>query len=115
MEGPSCVAPTREIRRDTQGARRKRDWREKTLPRPHAAAESLGKRWATSRFYWTVQESQGGSHNRVGQAGNVVHNLAGFVIYPGFPDREGITEPVASIRLKSFRRGAQDYEYLRLL
>jgi hypothetical protein len=44
-----------------------------------------------------------------------VHNMAGFVIYPAFPGREDITEPVASIRLKSFRRGAQDYEYLRLL
>jgi hypothetical protein len=44
-----------------------------------------------------------------------VHNMAGFVIYPAFPGREGIIEPVASIRLKSFRRGAQDYEYLRLL
>ena len=41
-----------------------------------------------------------------------VHNLAGFVIYPS---REGIAEPVASIRLKSFRRGSQDYEYLRRL
>jgi len=44
-----------------------------------------------------------------------VHNLAGFVIYPTFPGREGVTEPVGSVRLKSFRRGAQDYEYLRLL
>jgi hypothetical protein len=43
---------------------------------------------------------------------DVVHNLAGFVIYPS---REEVTGPVASIRLKSFRRGAQDYEYLRLL
>jgi len=41
-----------------------------------------------------------------------IHNLAGFLIYPS---RSTITEPVASIRLKSFRRGAQDYEYLRLL
>ena len=41
-----------------------------------------------------------------------VHNLAGFLIYPS---RADIDEPVASIRLKSFRRGAQDYEYLRQL
>ena len=54
-------------------------------------------------------------NNTVSRGGNMVHNLAGFVIYPAFPGREGIAEPVASIRLKSFRRGAQDYEYLRLL
>lgn len=47
--------------------------------------------------------------------GGTVHNLAGFVIYPSMPEEPEITEPVASIRLKSFRRGAQDYEYLRLL
>jgi hypothetical protein len=47
--------------------------------------------------------------------GNQVHNLAALVMYPPFPGRPGIDEPVASIRLKSFRRGAQDYEYLRLL
>ena len=44
-----------------------------------------------------------------------VHNMAGFVVYPAFPGREGVTEPIASVRLKSFRRGAQDFEYLRLL
>ena len=54
-------------------------------------------------------------NNTVSRGGGVVHNQAGLVIYPVFPGREGITEPVASIRLKSFRRGAQDYEYLRLL
>ncbi|MEW6754186.1 MAG: glycoside hydrolase domain-containing protein, partial [Candidatus Latescibacterota bacterium] len=42
----------------------------------------------------------------------LVHNLAGLLAYPG---RAGTEEPVASIRLKMFRRGAQDYEYLRLL
>ena len=41
-----------------------------------------------------------------------VHNLAGFLTYPA---RDGVVEPVASVRLKSFRRGAQDYEYLRIL
>jgi len=41
-----------------------------------------------------------------------VHNLAGLLAYPA---REGVAEPVASIRMKSFRRGAQDYEYLRIL
>ncbi len=45
----------------------------------------------------------------------VVHNLAGFVVYPDYPGEDGVKGPVASIRLKSFRRGAQDYEYLRLL
>jgi hypothetical protein len=54
-------------------------------------------------------------NNTVRRSRGVVHNQAGLVIYPAFPGREGITEPVASIRLKSFRRGAQDYEYLRLL
>ncbi len=54
-------------------------------------------------------------NNRVSARQGVVHNMAGFVIYPAYPGKEGITEPVASIRLKSFRRGAQDYEYLRLL
>ncbi len=46
---------------------------------------------------------------------DTIHNLAALVMYPNYPGKEGITEPVASIRLKSFRRGAQDYEYLRLL
>jgi hypothetical protein len=44
-----------------------------------------------------------------------IHNLAALVMYPNYPGKDGITEPVASIRLKSFRRGAQDYAYLRLL
>ena len=51
-------------------------------------------------------------NNTVSKEPGVVHNMAGLVIYPSKP---GIPEPVASIRLKSFRRGAQDYEYLRLL
>ena len=54
-------------------------------------------------------------NNTVSPGKGLVHNMAGFVIYPGYPGREGITEPVAGIRLKSFRRGAQDAEYLRLL
>mgnify|MGYP005849681333 CR=1 FL=1 len=54
-------------------------------------------------------------NNAVPASKGVVHNLAGLIIYPAYPGKEGITEPVASIRLKSFRRGAQDYEYLRLL
>lgn len=54
-------------------------------------------------------------NNTVDAAHGVTHNLAGQVIYPAFPGRQGITEPVAGIRLKSFRRGAQDAEYLRLL
>jgi len=54
-------------------------------------------------------------NNTVAQESGVQHNLAGMVIYPNFPGQPGIPEPVASIRLKSFRRGAQDYEYLRLL
>jgi hypothetical protein len=41
-----------------------------------------------------------------------VHNLAGQLAYPA---RNGIEEPVTSIRMKNFRRGAQDYEYLRIL
>lgn len=54
-------------------------------------------------------------NNRVSGRNGAVHNLAGFVIYPAYPGKPGITEPAASIRLKSFRRGAQDAEYLRLL
>ena len=54
-------------------------------------------------------------NNTVSQDEQVQHNLAALVMYPSFPGRPGITEPVASVRLKSFRRGAQDYEYLRLL
>jgi hypothetical protein len=42
----------------------------------------------------------------------LVHNLAGLLAYPARP---GIDEPVTSIRMKNFRRGAQDYEYLRIL
>lgn len=54
-------------------------------------------------------------NNSVSAAKGVVHNLAGQLIYPEYPGREGIAEPVAGIRMKSFRRGAQDFEYLRLL
>ncbi len=42
----------------------------------------------------------------------LVHNLAGQLAYPA---RDGIEEPVTSIRMKNFRRGAQDFEYLRIL
>jgi Domain of unknown function (DUF4091)/Family of unknown function (DUF6067) len=35
--------------------------------------------------------------------------------YLSYPPKPGVPEPIASIRLKSFRRGSQDYEYLRLL
>jgi hypothetical protein len=42
----------------------------------------------------------------------LVHNLAGQLAYPA---RAGIEEPITSIRLKNFRRGAQDFEYLRIL
>ncbi len=55
------------------------------------------------------------ANNTVDAGKGLTHNLAGQVIYPGYPGRPGIAEPVAGIRLKSFRRGAQDYEYLRLL
>jgi hypothetical protein len=34
---------------------------------------------------------------------------------PVLPGKPGVPEPIPSIRLKSFRRGSQDYEYLRLL
>jgi hypothetical protein len=40
-------------------------------------------------------------------------NGDGFIIYPGKPI--GQNEPVASIRLKQVREGAEDYEYLALL
>ncbi|MCC7491654.1 MAG: DUF4091 domain-containing protein [Fimbriimonadaceae bacterium] len=40
-------------------------------------------------------------------------NGDGVWMYPGEP--VGIARPVASLRLKGFRRGAQDYEYLWLL
>jgi hypothetical protein len=39
-------------------------------------------------------------------------NGTGYLCYPAKP---GVPEPIPSIRLKSFRRGSQDYEYLRLL
>ncbi len=54
-------------------------------------------------------------NNTISKNPEVVHNMAGFLVYPAYPGKEGITEPVASVRLKSFRRGAQDAEYLRLL
>jgi len=41
-----------------------------------------------------------------------IHNLPALMMYPAKP---GVAEPVASIRLKTFRRGAQDYEYLKIL
>lgn len=54
-------------------------------------------------------------NNTVSKEKGVVHNLAALMMYPAFPGKPGITEPVPSIRLKSFRRGSQDFEYLRLL
>ena len=39
-------------------------------------------------------------------------NGTGYLCYPA---KQGVLEPITSIRLKSFRRGSQDYEYLRLL
>lgn len=42
-----------------------------------------------------------------------VQNGQGFLIYRG--ETMGLEEPVASIRLKLMRRGAQDYEYFWLL
>jgi hypothetical protein len=36
-------------------------------------------------------------------------NGTGYLCYPAKP---GVPEPIPSIRLKSFRRGSQDYEYL---
>lgn len=40
-------------------------------------------------------------------------NGDGVFVYPGEP--VGVTGPVACVRMKAFRRGAQDYEYLWLL
>ena len=51
-------------------------------------------------------------NNTVDRGKGLVHNLAAMVMYPA---RAGVAEPAAGIRLKSFRRGAQDAEYLRLL
>ena len=42
-----------------------------------------------------------------------VENGEGFLVYRG--ETMGLDEPVASIRLKSMRRGSQDYEYFWLL
>lgn len=42
-----------------------------------------------------------------------IHNGHGMLVYRG--ETMGLDEPVASIRLKMMRRGAQDYEYLWLL
>lgn len=42
-----------------------------------------------------------------------VENGQGFLVYRG--ETMGLDEPVASIRLKSMRRGSQDYEYFWLL
>jgi hypothetical protein len=54
-------------------------------------------------------------NNSVSGSKGIVHNLAALVMYPPYPGSAEMTEPIAGIRLKSFRRGAQDYEYLRLL
>ena len=54
-------------------------------------------------------------NNNIPSNGSRVENLAALMMYPEYPGMPGIAEPAPSIRLKSFRRGAQDYEYLRLL
>jgi hypothetical protein len=54
-------------------------------------------------------------NNTISKTPGVVHNMAGFLVYPSYPGEKGISEPITSVRLKSFRRGAQDFEYLRLL
>jgi|SRR5579871_4307987 len=54
-------------------------------------------------------------NNNLPTNGGRVENLPALMMYPVYPGKPGVPEPVPSIRLKSFRRGAQDYEYLRLL
>ncbi|GAB7078410.1 DUF4091 domain-containing protein [Megalodesulfovibrio paquesii] len=58
-------------------------------------------------------------HEKYGETGANYGNGDGVLFYPGtdvlFPaDSYGIPGPIASLRLKMWRRGLQDYEYLKL-
>lgn len=47
-----------------------------------------------------------------------VYNGAYFLIYPGNPDRVGISGiggPIASMRLKTWRKACEDFEYFKML
>ena len=58
-------------------------------------------------------------HPKYGETGHNFGNGDGLLFYPGtdlfYPERSyGIKGPIASLRLKIWRRGLQDYEYLHL-
>jgi len=58
-------------------------------------------------------------HRKYGETGNGYGNGDGVLFYPGtdtvYPEESyGVHGPIASLRLKLWRRGLQDYEYLRL-
>jgi len=70
--------------------------------------------------WWTLNPWDRGWHTYVPQTENgkdyyFVRYPAGdgYVFYPG--DRVGLDEPVASLRAKAIREGAEDYEYYLLL
>ena len=51
-------------------------------------------------------------------APELVYNGAYFFIYPGNPDRVGISGvggPIASMRLKTWRKACEDFEYFKML
>ena len=58
-------------------------------------------------------------HKKYGETGNNYGNGDGLLFYPGIDvkyidESLDILGPIASLRLKMWRRGLQDYEYLRL-
>ncbi|WP_338667633.1 DUF4091 domain-containing protein [Pseudodesulfovibrio methanolicus] len=67
----------------------------------------------------TFGRKKGSIHSKYGEWGNGYGNGDGLLFYPGtdtvYPeDSYGLLGPIASLRLKLWRRGLQDYEYLRM-
>jgi hypothetical protein len=82
----------------------------------------MWKYGADQYFYWCVTNWQNVDVfvNALNYLGNAKANGDGNMFYPGqdkkYPESDlGIPGPVSSVRMKNWRRGAQDYEYLWLL
>ena len=68
---------------------------------------------------WTFGRKNEKYHMKYGETGNGYNNGDGVLFYPGtdkqFPeDSYGLWGPIASLRMKHWRRGIQDHDYLTM-